>query len=54
MRGPKVETDSFQQLLLKGIVVHKPEAMIEFGFQFGEGFATCTAGIPFDKHGRQA
>jgi hypothetical protein len=53
MGGSKVETNGFKELLLDRIVTHKAEAMIEFRFQFGEGFSPGFAGFSLDKYGGQ-
>ncbi|MBA3752618.1 MAG: hypothetical protein H0X01_00370, partial [Nitrospira sp.] len=53
MRGPNVETNRFLKLTLDRIVADKPESVIEFGFQFGEGFATGLACFPLDTHESQ-
>lgn len=54
MCGPKLRTDRFTNLVLDGIVDHAAEAMVEFGFQFGEGFAARVAGIALDIDGRES
>jgi hypothetical protein len=53
MGGSKVEANGFEELLLDRIVTDQAEAMIEFGFQFCEGFSAGFASLSLDKHGDQ-
>lgn len=54
MCRPKLRTDRFTNLVLNGIVDHAAEAVVEFGFQFGKGFAARVAGVTLDIDGREA